>query len=145
LNISTGAITEYRARLIFLNASTLGTTFILLNSTSSRFPNGLGNGSDQVGRNLMDHHKGSGAFADVDGFEDKYYYGQRPNQVYMPRFRNLRERRSDFIRGYGMQGGAGRGGWQHALQGGGIGESVKSEATERRRWNITLDGYGDSM
>lgn len=145
LNISTGAITEYRARLIFLNASTLGTTFILLNSTSSRFPNGLGNDSDQVGRNLMDHHKGSGAFADVDGFEDKYYYGQRPNQVYMPRFRNIRERRSDFIRGYGMQGGAGRGGWQHALQGGGIGESLKSAATEPGPWNFALYGYGECL
>lgn len=145
LNISTGAITEYRARLIFLNASTLGTTFILLNSTSSRFPNGLGNGSDQVGRNLMDHHKGSGAFADVDGFEDKYYYGQRPNQVYMPRFRNIRERRSDFIRGYGMQGGAGRGVWQHALQGGGIGESLKSAATEPGPWNFALYGYGECL
>lgn len=145
LNIVTGETTEYRARLIFLNASTLGTTFILLNSTSTRFPNGLGNGSDQVGRNLMDHHKGSGAFAEVDGFQDKYYYGQRPNQVYMPRFRNIHEQRNDFIRGYGMQGGAGRSGWQHALRGGGIGESLKNAAEVPGPWNFALYGYGECL
>ena len=68
---------EFFSNVIFLNAATVATAFILLNSTSSRFPNGLGNGSDQVGRNLMDHHKGFSAVADVDGFEDSYYFGRR--------------------------------------------------------------------
>lgn len=145
LNVVTGETTEYQGRVIFLNASTLGTAFILLNSTSTRFPNGLGNGSDQVGRNLMDHHKGSGAFAEVDGFSDKYTYGRRPNQVYMPRFRNIHEQRTDFIRGYGMQGGAARGGWRHALQTAGIGKSLKHAAEQPGPWTISLYGYGECL
>ncbi len=59
---------EYYAKIIFLNASTVATASILLNSVSRRFPNGLGNGSDQVGRNLMDHHKGLSITATVEGF-----------------------------------------------------------------------------
>jgi choline dehydrogenase-like flavoprotein len=144
LNTETGEVREYRSRIIFLNASTLGTTFILLNSTSNRFPNGLGNGSDQVGRNLMDHHKGSGASARVEGFEDKYYYGQRPNQIYVPRFRNIKEKRTDFIRGYGMQGGGGRSGWSHASSLG-IGEPLKEAATEPGPWYFSLQGYGECL
>ncbi len=67
IDTETNKLEEFYARLIFLNASTVATAFILLNSTSSRFPNGLGNGSGQVGRNLMDHHKGLVISADVDG------------------------------------------------------------------------------
>jgi choline dehydrogenase-like flavoprotein len=144
INTITGESREYRARVIFLNASTLGTTFILLNSTSNRFPNGLGNGSDQVGRNLMDHHKGSGARARVEGFDDKYYYGRRPTQVYVPRFQNINERRSDFIRGYGLQAGAGRSGWSHALSKG-IGASLKEAATEPGPWTFSMQGYGECL
>ena len=77
---------EFYARIIFLNASTVATAFILLNSTSSRFPNGLGNGSDQVGRNLMDHHKGLSLNADVDGFEEWVTHGRRPIPLFIPRF-----------------------------------------------------------
>ena len=83
---------EFYARLIFLNASTVATAFILLNSVSSRFPNGLGNGSDQVGRNLMDHHKGISITASVDGFEDMYYYGRRPVPLFIPRFQNIKDK-----------------------------------------------------
>ncbi|HLT82456.1 MAG TPA: GMC family oxidoreductase [Cyclobacteriaceae bacterium] len=144
VNTKTNEVRTFHARVVFLNASTLGTTFILLNSTSNRFPNGLGNGSDQVGRNLMDHHKGSGATARVEGFEDKYYYGQRPNQIYLPRFRNIAEKRSDFIRGYGMQGGGGRAGWSHASSLG-IGESLKAAAMQPGPWHFSLQGYGECL
>ncbi|MFO7258517.1 MAG: GMC family oxidoreductase [Bacteroidota bacterium] len=144
INTITGEVREYHSRVIFLNASTLGTTFILLNSTSNRFPNGLGNGSDQVGRNLMDHHKGSGATARVEGFGDKYYYGRRPNQIYVPRFRNINEKRTDFIRGYGMQGGGSRGGYSHALSMG-IGASLKEAASEPGPWHFSLQGYGECL
>ena len=144
LNTVTGEVHVYRSRLIFLNASTLGTTFILLNSTSNRFPNGLGNGSDQVGRNLMDHHKGSGATARAKGFDDKYYYGQRPNQIYLPRFRNISEKRSDYVRGYGMQGGAGRSGWSRTSSLG-IGQPLKEAATEPGPWHFSVYGYGECL
>jgi choline dehydrogenase-like flavoprotein len=82
---------EFYARIIFLNASTVATAFILLNSTSSRFPNGLGNGSDQVGRNLMDHHKGLSLNAEVDGFEEWVTHGRRPIPLFIPRFINMKE------------------------------------------------------
>ena len=78
IDAETNEVMEFYSRIIFLNASTVGTTLFLLNSISNRFPNGLGNGSDQVGRNLMDHHKQAGATASVEGFEDKYYIGRRP-------------------------------------------------------------------
>jgi len=80
----TNEVMEFNSRIIFLNASTVATTSILLNSLSSRFPDGLGNGSGQVGRNLMDHHKGLAATASVAGFEDSYYYGKRPTTIYIP-------------------------------------------------------------
>jgi choline dehydrogenase-like flavoprotein len=80
---------EFHARVIFLCASTFGSTFILMNSTSSRFPNGFGNDSGELGRNIMDHHLGVGASAAVDGYDDRYYSGQRPNGIYIPRFVNI--------------------------------------------------------
>src|SRR6185436_6298543 len=79
IDMETKEVTEYYSKIIFLNASTVSTAAILLSSISSRFPNGLGNDSDQVGRNLMDHHKGAGAQATVPGFEEFYYSGRRPN------------------------------------------------------------------
>ena len=81
---------EYYARIIFLNASALGSTFILLNSKSDRFPDGLGNDSGELGHNLMDHHFRVGARGDYDGFADKYYSGIRPTGFYIPRFRNVK-------------------------------------------------------
>ena len=112
IDVDTNTTTEYYSRIVFLNASTLGTTFILLNSISNRFPNGFGNDSDMVGRNLMDHHKQSGAAAEVDGFDDKYYSGRRANGIYVPRFRNINGDKRDYLRGFGLMGGAGRRGWQ---------------------------------
>ena len=107
IDTETNKVEEFYARVIFLNAATLATAFILLNSTSNRFSHGLGNGSDQVGRNLMDHHKTKGISASTEGFEDEYYYGRRPNGIYIPRFRNVKEKRMDYIRGFGCQASAG--------------------------------------
>ena len=78
---------EYFAKVIFLNASALASAQILLQSTSERFPNGLGNDSDQVGRNVMDHHFTLGASGEIDGYEDRYFRGKRPNGFYIPRFK----------------------------------------------------------
>ena len=145
INTQTNEITEYFSRLVFVNASTLGTTFILLNSTSSRFPNGLGNDSDQVGRNLMDHHKGSGASSLVDGYEDMYYSGRRPNSVYIPRYQNIREKQTNFIRGYGFLGGAGRAGWSSSLYSSSIGEELKNIVQTPGPWRINFGGYGECL
>lgn len=141
----TNEVTEYRSRIIFLNASTVATTFILLNSTSSRFPNGLGNGSDQVGRNLMDHHKLAGGSASVEGFEDEYYYGRRPTGIYMPRFRNMSDRRTDYIRGFAYQGAASRPGFSGHTISSAIGVTLKEEAQNPGLWEISLGAYGECL
>ena len=133
---------EFFARIIFLNASTVGTAFILLNSTSSRFPNGLGNGSDQVGRNLMDHHKGLSATATVDGFEDMYYTGRRPTSIYIPRFRNIKDKKATFLRGYNFGASASRGRQQPDS---GIGAAFKESLTEPGKWHMGIYGFGECL
>jgi choline dehydrogenase-like flavoprotein len=144
VDAETKEVIEFYASIIFLNAATLATTFILLNSISSRFPNGLGNDSDQVGRNVMDHHKGAGASASVEGFEDQYYSGRRPTGIYVPRYRNLNEKRH-YLRGFGLQGGAGRSGWWSALGMETIGESLKTFVQTPGGWNISLGGFGECL
>lgn len=137
---------DYFAKIIFLNASALGSTFILLNSTSSRFPNGMGNGSDQLGRNLMDHQYRTGAEADVDGFDDQYYVGRRPNGIYIPRFRNIgKDKRTDFVRGFGYQGSASRESWSRGVAEMSFGEELKKELMEPGPWRIGLTGFGECL
>jgi choline dehydrogenase-like flavoprotein len=137
---------EYFAKIIFLNASTLGSTYILLNSTSNRFPNGMGNGSDQLGHNLMDHQYRTGAEAKVDGFEDKYYIGRRPNGIYIPRFRNVGDnKRTDYVRGFGYQGSASREGWARGVKELAYGEELKNSLTEPGGWSIGITGFGECL
>ncbi|TMI79003.1 MAG: GMC family oxidoreductase, partial [Bacteroidetes bacterium] len=133
---------EYFSRIIFLNASTVATTFILLNSTSSRFPNGLGNNSDQVGRNLMDHHKGLSFSARAEGFDDKYYYGRRPTPIYIPRFQNIIEKNSNFLRGYHFGGSAYRGRAQSDFT---IGAELKEAMAELGPWHMSLYAFGETL
>ena len=130
------------AHIIFLNASTVATTAILLNSVSSRFPNGMGNGSDQLGRNLMDHHKGVSVTAAADGFDDKYYAGRRPNPLYIPRFKNIHEQSTDFIRGYHYGVNASRSRPEPEIQ---IGADFKDALTEPGPWRIGLYSYGECL
>ena len=82
IDTNTKEMSEYYASIIFLNAATLNTTLILLNSVSSRFPTGLGNDSDTLGRHLMDHNYWGRAHAMVDGFEDMYYYGSAGRNLF---------------------------------------------------------------
>jgi choline dehydrogenase-like flavoprotein len=148
LDAATGQEIEFHAGVIFLCASTFNSTWILMNSTSRRFPNGFGNASDQLGRNIMDHHLGVGAQAVATGFEDMYYSGRRPNGIYIPRFRNLGDKataRSDFIRGYGYQGGAGRLGWDRDLTGGGVGAQRKTALSQPGPWGVRLGGFGEIL
>ncbi len=130
------------AKLIFLNASTVATAAILLRSTSTRFPNGLGNGSDQVGRNLMDHHKGISITADVEGFDDKYYSGRRPNPIYIPRFKNLGKQTESFLRGYHFAGTATRARGRVSET---IGAGLKESMTEAGPWNMHIYAYGECL
>ncbi|MDX1478600.1 MAG: GMC family oxidoreductase [Saprospiraceae bacterium] len=138
---------EYRARVIFCCASALGTTWILLNSTSPRFPDGLGNDSGELGHNLMDHHFKIGATGRIDGFDDKYYKGRRPNGTYLARFRNLDPKTPDsrFLRGYGYQGGASRSNWMRSVRELGIGAEIKDAMMEPGPWHMGLTGFGEML
>jgi choline dehydrogenase-like flavoprotein len=136
---------EFYARVIFLCASTFGTSFILLNSTSSRFPDGFGNDSGELGCNIMDHHMQVGARAIVEGFEDRYYVGNRPNGIYIPRFVNLGKDKREYLRGFGYQGGASRSGWTRLMSDAALGADLKRAAAEPGPWQITLGGFGEIL
>ena len=139
---------EYSARVIFLCASTLGTAQIMLNSTSERFPEGIANGSGALGHYLMDHPFQAGANAEIPGMEDQYYYGRRPNGIYIPRFRNLEGSDSDglgFLRGYGYQGGASRGGWGGGAGRPGLGADLKESLREPGPWQMWMTGFGEQL
>jgi choline dehydrogenase-like flavoprotein len=146
LDIASGQEIEFYAPVIFLCASSMNTAWLLLNSTSRRFPNGFGNGSDQVGRNVMDHHLGVGASAEVEGYLDMYYSGRRPNGIYVPRFRNIADpktHRKDYVRGFGYQGGAARADWGRATPG--FGAERKAALTQPGPWGIRLVGFGEIL
>jgi choline dehydrogenase-like flavoprotein len=142
IDTETGKTYEYYANVIFLNASTLASTFILLNSTSSRFPNGMGNDSDQVGRNLMDHHKSGNVNASVEGFEDRYYFGRRPTGIFVPRFVNYPDQKKNYIRGFNCQGGASRGRGSGATE---IGAELKNALTEPGAWRVGFTAFGECL
>jgi choline dehydrogenase-like flavoprotein len=139
---NTKEVREYFARIIFMNASAIASASIMMNSKSSRFPNGLGNDSDQLGRNIMDHHLAVGASGVVDGFEDKYYYGRRANGVYVPRYRNWNGDKREYLRGFGYQGGAGREGWGRGNGMDGFGAEFKESLTKPGVWTMGLGGFG---
>ncbi len=136
---------DFFAKIIFLNASSLGSAYILLNSTSSRFPNGLGNGSDQLGRNLMDHQYRAGAEGKFDGFDDRYYVGRRPNGIYIPRFRNVGNDKRDYLRGFGYQGAASRGSWARGVAELAVGAELKGLVQEPGSWSMGITGFGECL
>ena len=145
LDAITGNVTEYKAKVIFLNASTLGTTQILLNSANNRFSEGLANSSGALGKYLMDHHYVAGARCEFDGWEDEYYFGGRPTRVYVPRFRNIHDKHPDFIRGYGFQGAAERDGWERGAMQKGIGADFKESLTKPGPWKFSFTGFGETL
>lgn len=147
IDAQTKSVMEYKAKVIFLCASTVPTTSILMQSTSDRFPNGLGNDSGELGHNLMDHHFRLGATATVEGHEDKYYTGRRPNGIYIPRFRNLGgdTNQKDFIRGYGYQGGASRGDWSQVVREMAYGADLKEAVLKPGGWRIGINAFGETL
>lgn len=137
---------EFRARVIFLCASALESARILLNSKTARFSTGLANSSGELGRNLMDHPFGAGAEATIPGMEDHKSFGNRPNGIYVPRFRNVRDRHPKFLRGYGFQGGASRAGWTRGSTGRGFGADFKRALLrELGPWYFWMGGWGECL
>ncbi|MBX2966809.1 MAG: GMC family oxidoreductase [Cyclobacteriaceae bacterium] len=145
LDAETGEQHEFYARVIFLCASTMGSTYIMLNSISNRFPNGFGNDSGELGCNIMDHHLGSGASAQVEGFDDVYYFGRRANGIYIPRYRNIGNDKRDYLRGFGYQGGASRQGWWRLVSEASIGADLKEAATTPGKWSFGMTGFGEIL
>ncbi len=137
----------FNAKVIFLCASAVASTSILLQSKSDRFPNGLGNDSDQLGRNIMDHHLGAGANGKIDGYDDKYYKGRRPNGIYIPRFENLNGASKDknYIRGFGYQGGANRKDWKTSIAEFGVGVKLKEAILKPGGWVMGVGGFGEIL
>ena len=145
----TKAPLEFESRIVFVCASTLESTRILLNSTSASHPNGLGGNSGVLGRYLMDHTMQHGARGDVAGFEDQRTIGNRPNGIYIPRFRNVKDRHPDFLRGYGYQGGGYRNveGWGRGTAARGFGAEFKHQLRQPvyGTWRMSIGGFGECL
>jgi choline dehydrogenase-like flavoprotein len=145
LDAETGAQEEFFAKVIFLCASTFGSTFIMMNSKSNRFPNGFGNDSGELGCNIMDHQFKVGAGAEVEGFEDKYYFGRRANGMYIPRYRNIGKNDRDYVRGFGYQGGASRQGWTSMVKELSLGAKLKDDVAKPGKWVIGMTAFGEIL
>ncbi|NNU15478.1 GMC family oxidoreductase [Parvularcula sp. ZS-1/3] len=133
----------YTAKLVFLNASAIASAGILMNSADEENPNGLANRSDQLGRNLMDHVTGARAQAVFNDFPDSYYFGRRPNGIYIPRYVNIGGQDQDFVRGFGYQGSARRVGWNSDIPG--IGQDLKEKNRDPGPWIFWLTGFGEVL
>jgi len=147
IDAETNLTYEFKAKVIFVCASTVGSTSILMQSKSNRFPNGMGNDSEELGHNLMDHHFKVGARAKCDDFGDKYYTGRRPGGINIPKFRNIggSTNRKDFLRGYGYQGGASRGNYNDLIAELSYGKDLKEAVLSPGGWNVGLSGFGEIL
>ena len=145
LDAETNKTYEFNSKIIFLCASTLNSAWVLMNSATDVWPDGLGSSSGELGHNLMDHHLGVGAGGSVEGYEDKYYFGYRPNGFYIPRFRNLFGDKRDYIRGFGYQGAANRQGWSRDVAELSIGADYKEAITQPGNWSIGMGGFGETL
>ena len=146
VNTKTMAGISITGRAVFLNASTIPTSLILLNSKSEAFPNGLANSSGQVGHNLMDHCSGARVRGRMPGNQDKYHYGRRPNGFYIPRFRNHTEDGEGFMRGFGYQGRILRSGWNGRAQGSaGVGTEYKKAMRSPGDWYMSIVAFGEIL
>ncbi|MBX2841045.1 MAG: GMC family oxidoreductase [Flammeovirgaceae bacterium] len=145
LDAETNQTYVYKAKVIFLNASTINSTWVLMNSATDVWEGGLGSSSGELGHNLMDHHLGIGVGGWVEGYEDKYYYGRRPGGFYLPRFRNLFGDKRDYLRGFGYQGGSGRESWQRDVPEYSIGAEFKESLTEPGRWTFGMGAFGEIL
>ena len=145
VNTKTKAAKTMTARVVFLNAGTIPTSMILLNSKSESFKTGLANSSGQLGHNLMDHVIGGGGYGVMPGNEDKHHFGRRPNGIYIPRFRNHTEDGSGFIRGFGYQGRAYRASWRGGLDKAGVGADYKTANRSPGPWVMSITGFAEVL
>jgi choline dehydrogenase-like flavoprotein len=145
LDALTDQWTDYSASVVFLCASTLNSTWLLMRSATDVWPGGLGSSCGELGHNLMDHHFRCGASGQLQGLNDQYYYGRRPTGIYIPRFRNLFGDKREYLRGFGYQGSARRDGWWHAVKELGLGAAFKDEASTPGPWIFGATGFGEML
>jgi choline dehydrogenase-like flavoprotein len=148
IDAETNEVIEYYSKVIFSCASAIASTFILMNSKSDRFPNGFGNDSGELGHNLMDHHFKVGASGRIDGYDDKYYKGRRPNGIYVPRFRNVDKAstQKDYVRGFGYQGRASRVEWSRGVaELARFGKDLKADLIEPGPWRFGIGSWGECL
>jgi len=145
LDAETNQTYEYTSKIVFVNASSLNSTWILMNSATDIWEGGLGSSSGELGHNVMDHHLSVGASGEVEGYDDKYYSGRRPCGFYIPRFRNWGGEKRDYLRGFGYQGSASRGNWQNNVAELGFGADLKQALTEPGGWSIGMTGFGEIL
>jgi choline dehydrogenase-like flavoprotein len=135
----------YYAKIIFLNASTLNSAWILMNSANDIWPDGLGSSSGELGHNIMDHHLGVGAGGTIEGYDDKYYFGRRANGIYIPQFRNVGNDKRDYVRSFGYQGGGSREGYLRSAEEITLGIDLKEALSEPGPWSLHIGGFGETL
>ncbi len=145
LDAETNKTYEFYAKIVFVCASALNTAWVLMNSVTDIWPDGLGSSSGELGHNIMDHHYNLGASGQVEGFEDKTVFGRRANGFYIPRFANLFGDKRDYLRGFGYQGAASRESWSREIAELNIGADFKEAISEPGVWNIGAGGFGEIL
>lgn len=135
----------YTSKIVFVNASALNSTWLLMNSATDIWDGGLGSSSGELGHNVMDHHFKIGASAEVEGFDDKYHYGRRPSGFYIPRFRNWGKDKRDYLRGFGYQGSASRQNWKREVAEMGLGADLKNAISQPGPWEIGMTAFGEML
>ena len=145
LDATNNQTTDYTAKVIFLCASALNSTWLLMRSATDVWPGGLGSSSGELGHNLMDHHFRLGAEGMIEGMDDKYYNGRRPTGFYIPRYRNIGGEKRSYLRGFGYQGSAGRDGWSRAVAELGVGAAFKDRASQPGSWDIGATAFGEML
>jgi len=145
LDAETNQTYEYYAKIVFVCASTFNSSWILMNSATDIWEGGLGSSSGELGHNVMDHHFRCGVSASVEGYDDRYYYGTRPNGIYVPRFQNIGDDKRDYLRGFGYQGSASRTGWSRNIAEMSIGADLKDELSEPGDWRIGIGAFGEIL
>ena len=136
---------EFYSKIVFVNASALNSAWVLMNSATDVWPDGLGSSSGELGHNIMDHHYNLGASGTMEGYEDKYYFGRRANGIYIPRFVNMNGDKRDYLRGFGYQGSGSRQSWNREIAEYSIGGDFKDALTEPGHWNMGIGGFGELL
>jgi len=136
---------EFYSKIVFVNASALNSAWVMMNSATDVWPGGLGSSSGELGHNIMDHHYNLGASGDMEGYEDKYYFGRRANGIYIPRFANLNGDKRDYLRGFGYQGGGSRQSWNREIAEYNVGAEFKDAISEPGKWTMGIGGFGELL